>query len=328
MAVREDLQQSGLHIRRLKTRLHDSASRAEALRRDREEAQSGLKQLGDDHPDWVQDNSRQSTGYFFLVAGVTAVYFLDIMLFGPTAEMLSEKAFYGSPVMAWVARLLVPAAILLAEISIALQIFFARRHSETYYTSNKACQGWIFIGILFALVMPSFVVGTNLVQASFESQSMQTGLRWQLFGLVILAIVMHVPIIFGGRLAHEAKAFFTFKAKHRSLQRRVQQYNKEYGTEAQSFRSDFDSFYDLLNRHRQTFQDNYDPGPFDSRTRRFSREIYGYDVIQPAFGAGASQAPQNSSFDQGNQGQGQDQMRDEFADVDSRVREEESEVRA
>jgi len=125
MAVREDLQQGGLYIRRLKTRLHDSASRAEALRRDQEEAQSGLKQLRDDHPDWVQDNSRLSTGYFFVVAGVTAVYFLDIMLFGPTAEMLGEKAFYGSPAMAWVARLLVPAAILFAEISIALQIFFA-----------------------------------------------------------------------------------------------------------------------------------------------------------------------------------------------------------
>jgi len=328
MAGREDLQQSGLHIRRLKTRLHDSASRAEALRGDREEAGSGLKQLVETHPDWVQDNSRQSTGYLFLVAGVTAVYFLDIMLFGPTAEMLSEKAFYGWPVMTWVARFLVPAAILLAEISIALQIFFARRDSETYYTASKAYWGWIFIGILFALVMPSLVVGTNLVQASFESQSIQTGLRWQLFGLVVLALVMHVPIIFGGRVAHEAKSFFSFKLKQRSLQRRVQQYNKEYGTEAQSFRSDFDSFYDLLNRHRQTFQDNYDQGPFDSRTRRFSREIYGYDVIQPASGAGTTQTSQNSSFDQGNQRQGQDQMRDEFADVDPRVREEESEVRA
>jgi hypothetical protein len=335
MAMREDLRQSSLGIRRLKSRLHDSARRADEISRERGDFQMRLQQLETTHPEWVQDNFRDSTGYFFFLAGITAVYFLDLLLFGPTAEILSEMAFHGYPLMTWVARALVPAAILLFEIAVALQIYFTRRDSETYHSSSRAHRGWIAAGIILVFVMPCLVVGTSLVQSSFADESVQTGLRWQRIGLVLLALVMHIGISFSGRLAHEAKAFFAFKAKHRSLRRKIGHNNNDYDREIRNFREEFDSFYELLNRHRQTYLDSYDPGPFDAVTRGFARTIYGYEVIQntPGTGdnaAGITSEPQSVHSGQSHQVLDQVQRTGDGdgSDAAARKREEESEVRA
>ena len=334
MAMREDLRQSSLGIRSLKKRLQNSAHRAGTISSDRGEAQMALQQLETAHPEWHQDNSRELAGYLLLLLGVTAVYFIDVLLFGPTAEILSEKAFYEVPWMTWVARFTVPAAILLVEISIALQIFFARRNTETYHSPKWVYVAWIMVGILFALVMPSLVVGTSLVLESFASEPEQAGLRWQLIGMVTLALVAHIIIIFGGRLAHESKAFFAFKAKHRSLRRKIGHHNNDYDREARNFREEFDSFYELLNRHRQTFHDSFDPGPFDAVTRGFASTIYGYEVIQNTPGTGDNGAVLSSEPQSGHSGQSHqvlDQVQTtgdgDGSDNGARIREEESEVR-
>ncbi len=331
MAMREDVRQSTMAIRRLKTRLHDSARRADTASRERSEYREKLQQLEAAHPEWVKHDSRSSTKYSFLIAGIVAVYALDVLLFSPTAEILTEKAFYGFPFITWVARLLVPAGIIMIEILLAAQRLSARQDAEIYYTSNTGYNVWLALGIVFALVLPTLVVGTNLVQASFASESVKAGLRWQLIGLVTLSFVMHCLIIFGGGL-HEAKSFLAHKINRNSVSRKIQFHTREFDTESQSFRRDFDNFYDLLHRHRQTFNDNYDPGPWDSITRGFTQRVYGYEVIHAP--AAATPTFQNTDIDMTqNSGinhspdQGNGQSPEETVAVDQRVREEESEVR-
>jgi hypothetical protein len=153
--------------------------------------------------------------------------------------------------------------------------------------------------------------------------------------VVLLALVMHIGIIFSGRLAHESKAFFAFKAKYRSLRRKIEHHNSDYDREARNFREEFDSFYELLNRHRQTFLDSYDPGPFDAVTRGFARTIYGYDVIQNTPGAddnaaGITSEPQSVHSGQSHQllDQVQTTGDGDGSDTGARISEEESEVRA
>jgi hypothetical protein len=274
----EDSRQSCISIKKLKTWMHDSAHRANTIRQEHGDVRTKLQHLEAAHPDWI-NNPRIMAHYLFVIAGVIAVYFLDFLLFGPTAEILSEKAFYGYPVMIWVAKIIVPAAILLFEIFIALQIYFTKRDAETYYLQSTAYLAWIAIGLFMAVVMPCLVIGTNLIQSSFESEPAKNALLWQRVSLVILALVMHLGVIFGGRHIHDAKAYFAFEIKHLSLRRRNQNCIKAYDNESRVFHNNFDSFYGLLIRHRKTFDEHYDPGPFDSITRNFAREIYGYDEI-------------------------------------------------
>ena len=274
----ENLRQSLISIKKLKTLLHNNAHQANIVRREHGDVRERLKNLEATYHEWI-NQPRVLAHYLFVLAGVIAVYFLDFLLFGPTAEILSEKAFYGYLMMIWVAKIIVPAAILLFEIFIALQIYFTNGTPKNYHLRSTTYLAWIAIGICMAAVMPCLVIGTNLIQSSFESEPARNALSWQRISLVILALVMHLGVIFGGRHVHDAKAYFAFKIKHCSLRRQDKNCIRAYDNEALAFHRNFDGFYDLLIRHRQTFDDHYDPGPFDVITRNFAREVYEYDEI-------------------------------------------------
>lgn len=277
---REDLRISGHHIRQLKSKITGNGGNIANFRRHQGEADSRLREIETAHPQWMEPNSRNAVSYATILIGIIAVYFLDVLLFGPTAEILSEKAFNDFPAMAMVARFFVPAAIICIEIAVAMQIYFCRKDKEDYSKNSTELFVWIMFGVLLSLVMPALVVGTSLVQVSLEgSEAYKTALYWQMLGLVALALAMHLPIIFNGRLAHEAKSYFSFRYKHSSQQKVIQRCKKEVDACKHFLRVDFEVFYDLLNRHRQTYQDNFDPGPFDVSTRDALREIYGYEVI-------------------------------------------------
>jgi hypothetical protein len=277
---REDLRISGHHIRQLKSKITGNGSKIAILSSHRNEADSKRIEIEGPHIQWVLPNTRNSVSYATVLIGIIAVYFLDVLLFGPTAEILSEKAFSDLPAMAMFARFSVPAAIISIEIAVAMQIYFCRKDKEDYYKNSSELIVWLMFGILLSLVMPALVVGTNLVQASLETNAAyKTALSWQLLGLVALALAMHLPIIFNGRLAHDAKSYYSFRFKHNALQKVIRRCQNEVAASKNIMRTDFDVFYDQLNRHRQTYQDNFDPGPFDVSTRDALREIYGYEVI-------------------------------------------------
>lgn len=289
-----------LAMRSWKERCERAASAGHAVSEKLNELQRKLEELKAAYPEWTEHNARAMAGFLFIVVLPIATYFLDVLICGPTAEVLAERAFYGVASMVWVNRMMIPMAIVLLEIAISLKIYFAIRDAEIYHVVHKSLYLWYTVGILFALVMPSLVVSTILVQQSFESSSVQNALLWQLFGLVALTLAMHIMIIFGGHLAHEAKSFFTFKAKRASYVRGIKRSNRKHGRHARSFSASFDVFRTLLNEYRQEHQDNYCPGPFDAITRKFATIIYGYDVTQLLASTAATYSPPVGRPDQAN----------------------------
>jgi hypothetical protein len=277
----ENKRQSIIGIGILKTGVHKNAHFCNTIQRELTEVTARLEQLKRDHDEWTRHNPHALVHSVFVLLGVTAVYFLDLLLFAPTAEVLSNKAFHDYPFMSVVARVLVPLAILLFEIFIALHIFTTKRDRDMYHAQHPAVLWlWIMIGILVSCVMPFLVIGTSLVQLSYASEDARRGISWQMGGLAILSLVLHVGIIFSGRISNEAKAYFAFKIKHRSMERQNRNYNRLYDKNLESLRQSFDLFYQQINRHRMEFLDNHDPGPFDVITKNLLNKLYGYEIIQ------------------------------------------------
>lgn len=278
--VREDQRASAHNIRHLKIKLTGHGGKIANLRRHESEATSKKTEWESAHPEWTQLNSRNATSYAVILIGIIAVYFIDVMLFGPTAEILSEKAFYNMPLIVNIARFFVPAAIICIEIAVALQIYSCIQEREDLHKGISQLLIWIGFGISLCIVMPALVVGTNLVQVSLENnEASQMGLYWQLVGLVALALAMHLPIIFNGRTAHEAKSYYTYRFQHNKQERIISRCKNEVDRCKNKLRMDFERYYDLLQRHTETYGSNINPGLFDIATRDAINEIYGREMV-------------------------------------------------
>jgi hypothetical protein len=276
----EDARTSAYNIRQLKMRLTTHGGKIVDLRRHESEAMSKRTELETAHPEWVQHNSRNATGYAIILMAILAVYCLDVMLFGPTAQILSEKAFDDMHIVAKIARFLIPAAVILIEIAVGLQIYSCRKERQDYHKGVGELLIWIMFGISLCVVMPALVVGTNLVQVSLEDNEVsKTGLYWQLVGLVALALAMHLPIIFNGRTAHEAKSYYAFCMKHNTQERIIHSCKNTVDKERNALRTDFEKYYDLLQRHTEAYGSNINPGLFDIATRDAINEIYGREMV-------------------------------------------------
>lgn len=277
---REDARLSAHNIRHLKMRLTTHGGEIARLRRHESEAISKRTELESAHPEWVQHNTRNATNYAVILIALIAVYCLDVMLFGPTAEILSEKAFADMPLAANIARFLIPAAVILIEVAVALQIYTCRKERQDYHNKIGELMIWTLFGISLCVVMPALVVGTNLVQVSLEdSDASKTGLYWQLIGLVALALAMHLPIIFNGRTAHEAKSYFAYRIRHGKQERIIRRCKNRADRAKNALRVEFEGYYDLLQRHNETYGSHVNPGLFDVATRDALNEIYGRNMV-------------------------------------------------
>jgi len=277
---REDARLSAHNIRHLKMRLTASGGEIAHLRDQESEAISRRTELETAHPEWVQRNSRNATSYAVILLALVAVYCLDVMCAAPTAEILSEKAFADMPLAANISRFLIPAAIIMIEVAVALQIYSCRKERQDYHDDGWELAAWLLFGISLCVVMPALVVGTNLVQVSLEdSPAAKTGLYWQLVGLVALALAMHLPIIFNGRTAHEAKSYFAYRLGHGKQERTIRRCKNKTDRTKNALRFDFEKYYDLLERHSETYGTRVNPGLFDVATRDAINEIYGREMV-------------------------------------------------
>jgi hypothetical protein len=326
MNAREEVRQSRLGVRRLKARLQETAQRVDATGRERDSLQERLDVLNGN------SEARHITTsniiiYAIVILLYPAVYCLDFLLFGPTAELLAEKVSAELPALTWGARFCVPALIIVIEMFLAMKIFMAKREADQYYSSHGAYSGWLIAGIVFNLVMPFLVISTSTAQIMFESETMQKATNWQLAASVVLAFIPHMAIVLSGRISHEAKSYIAFRIQRGILQRKIKRYSNMIDRDSQLFKRDFDLFYDLLTRHQNSYEPDYNAGPFDNTTRNFARNIFGYDVIQgPDNGSSTIHVQGDGPVEGGHDISGNNPP-DEGGESDPWIRDQESEVR-
>lgn len=245
----------------------------------KEEATTTLQQLEEIQTEEAQPEMsglfvHESTGWWLLLLGVVAVYFIDYFLFRPTIEYLILRFFNfsASSRMMTLVQMAVPAMILALELSIASQLYLRREDEPRtgYWT-------YLVLGLFTAVVMPCFVASTFLV----SPPSWSTVFRLQLTGLTILSAVAHIVILFGGGPAHDAKAYFGFKFRSFMWRYRVRRATAHYQREVNILVKSFVIYVRGLKVFNSTFDFKVEPlGPFTTAALSLIREQFGDTIFQ------------------------------------------------
>ncbi|MFZ0747884.1 MAG: hypothetical protein WAM70_00895, partial [Pyrinomonadaceae bacterium] len=186
------------------------------------------------NPELALAPSRQIAAYILMWIAPVAVCFVDYILLGAVLEYFARR-IYSDPAMVTVARTIIPAAIVTIEMMIASQRSFLREqtlrpgHSPSRWT-------WDVFPLLMLIPLPAMVVATHYASVpATRTPTFETILKLQLIGLVALSVVMHGVVLYGGQLAFEAKAYFFFKLRISSINRKLKRWQSQFETRITEF---------------------------------------------------------------------------------------------
>lgn len=227
----------------------------------------------------LADAKRRAAYVIVLIAGF-AVYAIDFILLSAVAEYFARRV-YSDPLMVWLARMIIPAAILIIELMIASQRAFSHDWASENFDS-KPSKVWIVFSLLLLCFLPSMLVATHIVtMPARATQTLETVNILLVVGLVALAVVMHGVVLYGGRLAIEAKAYLYLKIRQRKLDRQIKRLDDKSHQETMAATRAYIIHERLVLEYRCLFPDAHiSTGPFDQTTRqllqtRLGRELSG-----------------------------------------------------
>jgi hypothetical protein len=216
--------------------------------------------------------------FIILIFGIIAVYWVDYLLFGSIAEYFAKKTFGPASTIAKFAPTVGPLLIISIELAIAAQVYMAKERAIDLEGSIWIYRGWLFVGLILAVVMPSAAVAMNLV--SFQDFSaLPPALKMLQITTVAIAFVSHIGILFGGRSAQEAKDW---------LRNRMQTWRwRRKGARAESHLIVLvSSSLDLFQMYKDKVINAQEagililPGSIDASARKLLLEQFGRDVVE------------------------------------------------
>lgn len=191
--------------------------------------------------------------------GLCCIYVVDVLLFGASAEFVASLLGSASALWATLAKFVVPASFLGIEVLIALQIERSRHDARFAFGSTVARRGWIALGVLVALVMPLAAKATA-ESAGVVTESDTPAMMLGVLGLISFSA--HVLVLFGGRLAQEAKTYFVFAALNAYHRQRATSKAQEAASTLASLNALFIAYVHAWRAHNAHFA-MQPSGPFD-----------------------------------------------------------------
>lgn len=266
--------------RRQLAAVRQEARRAEEGRQHAAEAAAKQATLREANQLFTAVDMHRATIYLTVVLGMLAVYFLDVVLFAPVADFFVQQNFPEASWFAVAARFMLPAAILFLEVLISVQHGAAVRDRLEGLSGRQREVWWATACVVLSLVMPAAVVATYLAGEEEFTPWISGPLVVALAGLSLLA---HLSVLFGGRLAAEAKSYYVFRMREHSLSRRIKEAGRLEQRHGRAAADLFGDYYQTLDRHNQEFPGQpLQAGPFDLATRDAVNRVYGYEVIRTA----------------------------------------------
>lgn len=225
-------------------------------------------------------DAKRRAGYAIVLVAALAVYAIDFILLSAVAEYFARRV-YSDPFMVGLARMVIPAAILIIEMMIASQRAFAQECAVEYGASRTSWV-WVIFSLLLLCFLPSMLVATHMVtMPATATQALETVNILLITGLVALAVVMHGVVLYGGQLAVEAKAYLYLKIRLRRLNKRIKRLDNSYYKASEAATRAFLLHEQLVQEFVWLFPDaQMSTGPFDITTRkllqtRLGRELRG-----------------------------------------------------
>ena len=241
-------------------------------------AKQRLQMLREINLELIMADAKRRAGYVIVLVAALAVYGVDFILLSAVAEYFARRV-YTDPFMVGLARLVIPAAILIIEIMIASQRAFAQEWAVEHGAS-KTSWIWIVFSFLLLCVLPSMLVATHIVSMPAKmTQNLEIVNVLQMVGLVALAIVMHGVILYGGQLAVEAKAYLYLTYRSWRLNGQIGRLDTKYERAATSATRAYILHERTVQEYRAMFPNSeMNPGPFDNTTYRLLRTRLGREI--------------------------------------------------
>lgn len=257
--------------------LVSNSSSARTFVQNRNSASKDLNSLERNNVKFVNLPATKVTGYYSTIAAFVAIYGLDVLLFGGVATKFAQKAFPDNEIMLYVIKFVSPLLILFLEFLLALKISQPKEQSTKIGTQKRRFSLWTFLGLVFALVMPLFIVSSDpdTVNVLNSDDSLATLLSVRLCGLLIVAFLAHGIVIFSGSFSSDTKAFLFFRYQRRKLANLITSLDEIIENYRQLVINAYNSYTLELATYNQQFPNNQIPRfEFDHITQQFIEEAF------------------------------------------------------
>lgn len=167
-----------------------------------------LKEERQDNEDLAYASPKQKVEHYRFLMFLLAAYLISLILIFDSTEYLVSLVARGNSIVQMVGVVLVPLAIIVMQVSIAVDVYLAEQNS---LPSLKAKQRTAKVVVLLT---PGLILGTFMAEV---------GNGFWLPGILLLVVRMGLAyitdayIVSNGKQAYQAKAFFLFRAKNARL---------------------------------------------------------------------------------------------------------------
>lgn len=239
-------------------------------------ADANQKSWTSKHPEFTKSEFSPSYLFTMTVAFLLiyiAAYWLDVLLLSHNAKLLVKDFAGGNQTLIYAAIFGVPLVILLLESYFQTQWAVAKTSGQKWL--------WGILSVLMCVALPLAIVGFSMATTSFKEGTRAALVQnWQLFGKAALAFFAHAAILLGGKTLHEAKNYFVFKIKDKSLERQSNRLLRNIDGAETALTNRFTEYFRLLNDFNAEYaQNRIEPGPFNKLAREEINRVFGYEVI-------------------------------------------------
>jgi hypothetical protein len=226
------------------------------------------------HSDYVKLHFRSSAVYVFHLAVFLAVWFADFIVLSATFEYFAGRVLH--PWVVPIVCVFSPLVLITIEANVGLQ-----RELAIEDGARVRAWSWLAIGLAVALIAPlAAMATTTALQPSTSNPDAANALQMQAWCFALLAFGGHLAILFGGRHAHDAKAFTAFKIRQILLGKKVERLERRSKRAGGAAMQAFWAYNEARELHNAEFPDT--PirfGPFDAETRRLLNDRLGYECL-------------------------------------------------
>ena len=266
---------------RINELLRETISRARNavnLRLGRQEADERLELLKTLNRSFLNVSAAQTVEYLGWAALIPAAYVLDCLLFAPNGRHLAQRSFPGQNTMVSVMSFVVPAVVLALENGIANYLIDWRENQQKRVLHTS---GVWSAAVLATVIVPALVAVTQWALLPVNSSNRLAAMfTFQSLALIIIALLTHGLVVFGGRRARDAKAFGFYKFGEFRLRRQSRRLNNDYESHRRAMAQAFTDYRRELDVHNSRYpMAQIAPGPFDRTTAEELNNWFGYRVV-------------------------------------------------
>lgn len=139
-------------------------------------------------------------------------------------------------------------------------------------TRSFSFYGWAALGCVMATVMPLTAVYTAM---SVQVVADDSAPLVMLIVLAIISFAAHVLVLFGGKLAQEAKTYWRFTTKHASLSAQLAANQRLVRKRLKKFELLFIPYVHHWRKHNAAYS-YIEAGPFDNEVAELLRRHFPY----------------------------------------------------